>query len=298
MKGLSNHTKLMNIIICLSNKNRLCTPVLFDNHYILEYIELSFNKLNGDTIHADVCLKNPKSNNFILLECKDGGLEIDQAKRYATLDQKDIINSCVGTLSGNFTHEVVYLVSENKADKLINSIKLNSFNFPILVSDETKIKLRQNDFNCQILQKIFTQNGGVDLPNPVPTFFYPFGTDDSNAYILRYISPVLIGLIGTEFNVEDVIKPVHTLYGYIDDSSLKDLKRKVAKLLFYVSKNDLNDFFDLPTNKKFKLKNIGVKRFQTALEKCISKLSKVDRYLSDPKPVQNSEQKGLGDFES
>lgn len=296
MKGLSNHTKLMNIIICLSNKNRHCTPELFNNHYILESIELSFNKLNGNTIHADVCLINPKSNNFILLECKDGGLEIDQAKRYATLDQKDIINACVSTLNGNFAHEVVYLGSDNKANKLINAIKLNSFDFPILVSDETKIKLRHNNFNCQILQNIFTQNGGVDLPNPVPTFFYPFGKDDSNAYILRCISPVLIGFRGTEFDVEDVIKPIHKLYEYIDDSSLNELKRKVARLLFDVSKNDLNDFFDLPTNKKFKLKDIGVKRFQTALEKCISKLSKVDRYLSDPNPVQNSEQKGLCDF--
>ena len=296
MKGLSNHTKLMNIIICLSHKNRRCTPVLFNNHYILESIELSFSKLNGDTIHADVCLINPKSNNFILLECKDGGLEKDQAKRYATLDQKDIINACVSTLSGNFAHEVVYLGCENKADKLISAIQLNSFNFPILVSDENKIKLRHNDFNCQILQKIFTQNGGVDLPNPFPTFFYPFGTDDSNAYILRCISPVLIGFRGTEFNVEDVIKPIHKLYEYIDDSSLNELKRKVAKLLYDVSKNDLNDFFDLPTNKKFKLKDIGAKRFQTALEKCIYESSKVDRYLSNPNPVQNSEQKGLCDF--
>lgn len=296
MKGLSNHTKLMNMIICLSNKNRHCTPELFNNHYILESIELSFNKLNGKTIHADVCLINPKLNNFILLECKDGGLEIDQAKRYATLDQKDIINACATTLSDDFTHEVVYLGSENKADKLIDAIKLNYFNFPILVSDENKIKLRHNDFNCQILQKIFTQNGGIDLPNPVPTFFYPFGKDDSNAYILRYISPVLIGFRGTEFSVEDVIKSVHTLYGYIDDSSLNELKRKVAKLLFGVSKNDLNDFFDLPTNKKFKLKDIGAKRFQTALEKCISELSKADRYLGDPTPTPNSEQKDFNDF--
>jgi hypothetical protein len=296
MKGLSNHTKLMNIIICLSNKNRHCTPELFNNHYILESIELSFNKLNGNTIHADVCLINPKSNNFILLECKDGGLEIDQAKRYATLDQKDIINACVSTLSGNFAHEVVYLGSENKANKLINAIKLNSFNFPILVSDENKIKLRHNDFNCQILQKIFTQNGGVDLPNPVPTFFYPFGKDDSNAYILRCISPVLIGFRGTEFDVEDVIKQVHKLYEYIDNSSLNELKSRVGRLLNNVSKNELNDFFDLPATKKYKLKDTGVKRFQTALEKCISKLSKVDRYLNQPKPIPNSEQKGLCDF--
>ena len=193
MKGLSNHTKLMNMIICLSNKNRHCTPELFNNHYILESIELSFNKLNGKTIHADVCLINPKLNNFILLECKDGGLEIDQAKRYATLDQKDIINACVSPLSGNFTHEVVYLGCENKGDKLIDAIKYNSFNFPILISDEDKIKLTHNDFDCQILQQIFTKNGGVDLPNPFSTFFYPFGADDSNAYILSCISNVLIG---------------------------------------------------------------------------------------------------------
>lgn len=296
MKGLSNHTKLMNIIICLSHKNRRCTPVLLNNHYILESIELSFSKLNGDTIHADVCLINPKTNNFILLECKDGGLEIDQAKRYATLNQKDIINACVSPLSGNFAHEVVYLGCENKVDKLIDAVQLNSFNFPILVNDENKIKLKHNDFNCQILQKIFTQNGGIDLPNPFPTFFYPFGTDDSNAYIFSCISPVLIGLRGMEFNVDDVIKKVHNLYEYIDDSSLNELKGRVGKLLRDVSKNDLNDFFDLPSNKNYKLKNIGAQKFQTALEKCVTELSKVDRYLGKPNPTPSFEQKGICDF--
>ena len=47
MVELSNHTRLMNLIINLSTKNRLCEPILYKNNYVLDTIELKFNKLDG-----------------------------------------------------------------------------------------------------------------------------------------------------------------------------------------------------------------------------------------------------------
>lgn len=293
MNGLSNHTRLMNIILCLANKNKKYVPVLYDNDYVLESIELAFNMQNKGMIHTDVCLKNLKLNNLVLIECKDGGLELDQARRYATLNRNDIIKACVTTLSGDFSHEVVYVGCKDKSAKLIGDIQENSFSFPTLISDETKVKLESNSFNCQVLQKIFTENGGADTPNPLPVFYYPFGKDDSDAYILSNISPVLIGLRGKEFDVEDVIETAHKLYEYIDDSSLKDLKGRVRNLLNNISKNGLNEFFDLPSNKKYKLKSFGIMKFQHKLEKYIEEFSRLDRFLNKPESKPATEQKTL-----
>jgi hypothetical protein len=287
MSELSEHTKLMNYILYLASKNRFCKPVLYDNHYILESIEVKFNKQNGDSIHADVSLKNPEKHNLLFIECKDGSLVDDQAERYHTLNRDDIVNAGITTLSGAFNHEVAYVTTVEKKDKLIFGIKNKSYNFPIIASDEKKMRLEYNSFSCPVLQKLFSEKGGVDLPVPPPVFYYPFGSNDSDAFILASIAPVLIRFRGQEFDVEELLKEKHQLYDYIGDASLKELKRRVGTLLSALSSGDLNEFFDLPSKKDFKLKEFGFKKFQTALEHCVSNADK---------KVPIDKQKSLSEF--
>lgn len=274
MKGLSNHTKLMNAILYLAHKNRSCEPVLYKNHYTVDSIELSFNKQNGDKIHTDMTLINPKLQNFVLIECKDGRLQKDQADRYNTLNFSDIVNAGVAPLTGKFNYEVVYVSSEDKKDKLLQDIRNNSYSFPVLVFNDSKIKLEHNTFKCQTLNQIFTENEGADIPNPFPVFFYPFGKDDSDAYILSWIGRTLIKFIGQEFDVEDVLRETHQIYEFIDEKALKDLKGRIAKLLTDISKKDMNEFFVVPSNKHYRLKVFGVSKFQRLLNKCVSNADK------------------------
>ena len=139
------------------------------------------------------------------------------------------------------------------------------------------MKLEHNSFKCEILQRIFTVNGGVDLPNPTPVFYYPFGCYDSDSHILSNIIPVLLQFRGKEFNVEDILKVTHNkLFDYMDQSFIDSLKGRVGNLLRSFSENpSLHQFFDLPTPKnKFKLKEFGIKRFQTATTAYLSKADK------------------------
>ena len=288
MKGLSNHTKMMNIIFCLCNKNRRCNPVLYNNHYYVETIEPQFNKIDDKRIHADISLINPKINNIVFIECKDGRLQNDQAERYHTLTQQDIKNAWATNLSGDFTHEIAYVCSEEKKDQLIEDMKTSSYNFPVVVPNELKIKLEFNAFKCKKLQEIFTLNEGVDVPTPLPIFYYPFGADDSDSYILSWIGTTLIKFIDSEFNIEDVLKATHNLYDYINDVSLGKIKARVYTLIKKASQNELNEFFDLPSKgKQFKLKNFGIKKFQRVLNDYISK--------SDKKKI-TFKQKEIGEF--
>ena len=275
MSELSDHTKLMNIFICLANKNRVCTPVLFNNHYTIETIELQFNKQDSRKIHSDIALINPQVNNLLLLECKDGRLQNDQCERYKTLNQKDIVTAGITTLSGNFTFEVSYAGTQEKKDVLIQDIKNNTCNFPVLICDDYKVKLEHNNFNCKVLQNIFSTNGGIDIPNPVPLFYYPFGTDDSEAHILSWIGPTLIKLRGQCFNIDDILKATHQCFNYIDNESLGNIKSRLFNILKKISKNDMNEFFDLPpSDAQFKLKDFGVKKFQTSINNCVNKSDK------------------------
>ena len=272
MNELSSHTKLMNTVICLSTKSyRYCTPVLYENHYELETIECSFNMIAGGLIDADIILKNLQLNNLFILECKAGGLEKEQAKRYASLVHKDITNANITTLSGNFSHEITYLTDAENKDKLILGISENSLNFPVIYQNKDKLSLAFNSIKCPTLNKLFTDNGGVVIPENPPLIYYPFGKDDSDAHILNCIGPVLIQLRGQEFTVEDILFKTHRIYEHISDNAIKGLKGRLGKLINDLSKGEMNEFFNIPQSKPYSLKDFGPKGFQKKLESYIEK---------------------------
>ena len=272
MNELSSHTKLMNTVICLSTKSyRYCTPVLYVNHYELETIECSFNMIAGGLIDADIILKNPQLNNLFILECKAGGLEKEQAKRYASLVHKDITNANITTLSGNFSHEITYLTDAENKDKLILGISENSLNFPVIYQNKDKLSLASNSIKCPTLNKLFTDNGGVVIPENPPLIYYPFGKDDSDAHILNCIGPVLIQLRGQEFTVEDILFKTHRIYEHISDNAIKGLKGRLGKLIYDLARGEMNEFFNIPQSKPYSLKDFGPKGFQKKLESYIEK---------------------------
>ena len=275
MSELSNHTELMNSFLCLANKNRVCEPILFNNHYVVDTIELQFNKIDGRKIHIDLALKNPQVNNLLLLECKDGRLQNDQFERYKTLKKEDIQTAGATTLSGNYTFEVVYAGTWEKKEKLIQDVSNNSCEFPVIISNKEHIKLEHNEFCCKVLKNIFTSKEGVTLPKQIPIFYYPFGADDSDAHILSWIGPTLIKFRGKSFDVDDILRETHNLFDYIAEESLRAIKSRLAKILRFISKGKMNSFFDLsPQGQQFKLKDYGIKKFQTVLNKCIAEADK------------------------
>jgi len=285
----SNHTRLINLIINLSVKNRQCKPVLYEHNYFLDTIEVEFNKLDGRKISADVLLKNPQLNRLLFLECKDGGLEVDQAQRYNSMSSEDISKARITTSSGKIVHEVAYLGTRKKRDKLIEGIKLNNLEFPVLIEShqngEHEIKLEHNHFSCDTLEYIFSKSSGVNISR-FSLNYYPFGKDDSDAYILSRISPALIHFMvnGDEFDPEDILKMTHNLFNHIDSHSINDLKGRIGKLLKDLSKDKLDGYFDKATEKGFKLKpSKGVIGFKGKLEKVIEELdiNVIQKSISD-----------------
>jgi hypothetical protein len=289
---LSSHTRLMNLIINLSIKNRICEPILYNNNYELDSIELEFNKIDGERISIDLLLKNGVLNKLLFIECKDGGLEIDQANRYRTLSAPDILNAKITNLSGKINHEIAYIGTEDKKDKLIRDIQKGSYTFPVIIDQESKMSLEYNNFACELLQNIFANNGGVKITR-FSNEYYPFGKDDSDAYILSRLWPALVknAVSGTEFDVEDLLMETHRSYNLIDNPSVKELKSRIGNILNELSKGVLNDFFVFPSKKRFKVRARGALAFGSKLKKYIEKADK-----TTPPENQKAAQMKLFDF--
>jgi hypothetical protein len=270
---LSNHTRLMNIIINLSIHSKICDPVLFNNNYKLNTIELEFNKIDGSKISIDLLLENKMLNRLLFLECKDGGLEIHQANKYMTLSNSDILTAKITDLSGEIGYEIVYIGTKDKKDKLIRDIQSGNYEFPVIIENDSIINLEYNKFSCDSLQSIF--DGGINITR-YSIEYYPFGKDDSDAYILSRLWPVLVqyAFSGAEFDVEDLLNATHRCYKFIDKPSVKELKGRIANILKNLSKGYLNDYFAYPSKKGFKLKSRAAKSFGEKLKKYIEKSDK------------------------
>jgi hypothetical protein len=134
------------------------------------------------------------------------------------------------------------------------------------------MNLECNRFGCELLQSIFTKSDGVKITR-FSNEYYPFGKDDSDAYILSWLWPVLVkyAVSGVEFNVEDLLTETHRSYDLIDNSSINELKGRIGNILNELSKGALNDFFAFPSKKRFKLKARGAIGFGNKLRKYIER---------------------------
>jgi hypothetical protein len=221
-------------------------------------------------------------NNLLLIECKDGRLQNGQCERYKTLEKKDLDNAGATTLSENYTFEITYVGTKQKQEKLIEDIKNKKINFPILISDNKNMTLEYNEFQCNVLKEIFKKKEGIKLPEPIPVFYYPFGSNDSPIHILSYIGPTLIKFNNSSFNIDDILKETHNLFNYISEESLGDLRAKLKKILKELSyEKEINPFFGAPPKEKdFRLLHFNVSTFNNKLNEYISKLEKATTQLS------------------
>jgi hypothetical protein len=244
---------------------------MYEHNYELDTIEIRFKrKSDGREIAADILLKNSQLNSLLFIECKDGGLDLDQANRYNTLTDSDILTSQITNLVGDIKHEIAYIGSKQKKDKLITDIKFSSLKFPILINEESKITLEYNKFVCPTLEEIFSNE--VSIKN-YSLNYYPFGVNDSDEYILSIITPTLMKFMGMqkEFSPEDILNETHSIFNYIGTLTINELKRKIGILLSNLSKKELNKFFEMPTTKtNFKLKSKGSIGLRKEIEKYIA----------------------------
>ena len=256
MTKLNNHTKLMNLMIALSQKNPNFPYPLFQVGYALETILPYFSESGGALINPDLQFKSEGDNNLIFIECKSGNLEHQQALNFKKVKKDDIIEKGVTSLDvSSLNFEFIYFCSSNNKDVLIKADNLYNYNFPILCFNEDKIELIKNDIKGEKLKSLFP----IFINNKyIPTEYYPYGPDDKKEYISLSIFQSLLHIMNDneEFNVEMIIKDNHKLYDFIDSKGKTKLKEVVGKILSDLEQNELKDMLRRLRNQpKFRIIN-------------------------------------------
>jgi len=291
MKGLSEHTLLVNAAICLTRKSEEFPSPLFDMGYQLECIGLKFSNRDGETINPDLSIKGDLHGTLLLVDCKSGGVKHLQAARYARLTAEDIVSANVTSMdSANLVLDIAFFGTGKNREKLIEADNRGQYGIPIVILDKLLLKKDVHQFKTQELEALFDK--GVTFRKRIPTSFYPFSADDPPSYILNEIAPFLciMHLQNEEFSEDDILQKAHPFLDYSDDDEKASLKGRIGNLLSSMQK-DQDYRFLLDKQKKWKIDpEISSKNLKSAIQKFIEKLEKSERdtRLSDFEAFQKT----------
>lgn len=106
---------------------------LWEVGYRLEALEMPANPQERRVV-IDCVAFHPSSNRFLLAEGKSGGIEGEQAKRYATVDPKELVRTIGVTITapGGLESDVIYVGLAEQVQRIVLGLAKAGCSFPII----------------------------------------------------------------------------------------------------------------------------------------------------------------------
>jgi len=248
MSKLSEHTLLINLFIALTKKDNNFKSYLHDIGFEIEAIEPQWKSGNVE-YNPDLFILNNSDSHLLIVECKSGGLDKEQTEKYANINKDDIIRANIVKRTFN-NADFCFACLNTNLSKLQTHLQRYQLSFTIIVKDNDKI-ITQGTFSHGSLKSLFSQN--LDIPIDVPTHYFPFGLNDSDAFTMSGLSQSLIQRcsMGQDFSLEELIADSNEYFNhsYIQPQVRQAFVGKVGKILSDLRETELIDFLTRVENK-------------------------------------------------
>jgi hypothetical protein len=227
MATLSDHTRLINLLITLAHKTPDLKSPLNQLGYDLEHIGLKIAFADGTGLDPDLSFKSHKRTALLLAEAKSGGVDNEQAKKYKALTPNDISRLGLTDLPApNLSIQVFYACTKANRDMVMANEAKFHWGFPILTFDGKVLKKEEESapFQDEEIERLFST--GVGFDHEPPLTFFPFGEGDSDGWVVLsvlYELAVLWTRQETTFTPDQLLRQCHRLFGYFD----KEEKRRL-----------------------------------------------------------------------
>jgi len=227
MVELSDHTRLMNIMIGLSMNIPHWPHSFKDLKYNVELIEPKITEANPDLI-----ITNKKFNHSMVVDCKSQTLEEKQIKKYVNIRENPNIliqNGFVQVPHHNIfkADPTISTFYDLSSEKLILENKIPLLHVIQNNNHILKIEKKCANFQNKQLDRIFP----IDTSSGEPPYnLYPFDENDEDIFsiaILRQL--VAFGTRDKIFTVEGLLQEVHPFWSIIHNK--KKFKEKATTLL-------------------------------------------------------------------
>ena len=236
MSNSSNSTLLINCLIGLSTKSPDFPYPLWENGFQIETIEPRILLSDGSQANPDIQFKR-NNDALLFFECKDGFCEKNQLERYKNLTLEDIKRQHATSLtSQELIFDLSYLASKEKEEKILPSVEKDQNPFPILIIEDSVIKLKANHFKNPLLNQILNE---IPYHSPLPQNYIPFMVDDSDKTILCVLLQHFLTKTEYQFTLDQLLDELyHHLIHHFSDRSIGELKRRLGKLLKILMEKD------------------------------------------------------------
>lgn len=240
MEELSNHTKLMNIVMGLALKIPKWPHPLRDLGYTIDVVEANMPEANPDII-----LTTKKYNHSIVADCKSNTVDEGQIKKYASIqsDPQILIRRGFVTIPviKHYSADPTF-ISFNDLSMIPLVIDNNICSLHVVEKDGNiqKIEFKFGKFQLNDLNAIFPINVAGAKP---PYNLYPFDVQDRETFTLYLLRELLTYVLKqTSFTVEELLSSVHPYWSIIHGHKQKEFKTIADRILSELGKSELRDY--------------------------------------------------------
>jgi len=275
MVGLSDHTKLMNIVIGLCYNTPHWPNPFIQKNYKITKIEANISEANPDII-----ISNAQKNHSIFIECKSShNVNEKQIIRYSKVQENP--STVIQSGKIKIIHKDQYSIDTTYCsfeDLSSNDLvcKYNMLCLHVERIDDSKINsiyLVRGNFSKNGLNAIFP----IDTSNSKPPYFlYPFSENDKELFTKEILNQLQkFGFANKKFTVSELLAQTHSLWKFIDDK--KKFEGTARSILLDLQKKGLQKYLKRDKNGKWSIKIKPDNRsFQAFRSICMSMIDRLD----------------------
>jgi len=274
---LSDHTKLMNIIIGLCHGVPHWPNPFTKKNYKISKIEAKIPESNPDII-----ISNTHTNHSILFECKSShNVKEKQVERYAKVRKDPSVFVQSGKVKvvhkGQYSVDVTYCSFEDlSSNELICKHDMHCIHVEKIVNSKiNSIHLTRGNFSKNGLNNIFPIDTKDSRP---PYFLYPFDENEIELFTKEMLNQLQKFALTNKksFTIPELLSETHSMWKFIDDQ--KKFENKASSILSDLQKKGLKNYLRrsrVSGEWTITIKQ-GNRSFQAFQEKCMNIINQLD----------------------
>jgi len=245
MNNLSDHTRVVNLLIGLSKEVPGCPSILSDTGYRLDVIEPKFTTSEGDQVNPDLLISSNSSLNVLVTECKGGHISEERIQKYERISAGDLHYEVEEIHDpSQIDHELMF----SGTSKTEESFDYLTLPHPGIIFDFENNEIRKlNSFSDSELDEALDT---LQMPEYPPTSFYPFSPDDDDAVIAAKICQEIISRGSNaqngsfDFGARDLLDSIHPHWEKISRSEQSTLVSRVESIIGNLLEEGLDTHVD------------------------------------------------------
>ncbi|OQX55273.1 MAG: hypothetical protein B5M53_04445 [Candidatus Cloacimonas sp. 4484_209] len=277
MRGLSEHTLLMNQIMGLCIKTQDWPSTLRDIGYRIELIEPSLINLEGKIVNPDVIFTSNRLLHSLIVDCKSGTIDKEQYEKYLKVERESLVEQAKVNVHNPRNLSIDVCFAGNN-EKLMRSAEIVGCDLPILLFQDKLIVY--NKFSKNELNSAFSEP--IPLSNRPPVSLYPFGDEDNSSLIALYVFRSLFKRTLKGFDehpIEDILQEIHPLWRYIEESKKKKIRNRVNGIIVVFGRKELKGYLSRVKKKPVWEVTKSLQAFGKVCDKIIDELETQSRII-------------------